>query len=79
MYGVLGALAARGWLRNRRVPHAAVVIVLAILVGVIDELHQRGVAGRSSELADLAADAAGVVVAFAVVAKRTNAFSPGKE
>jgi hypothetical protein len=42
-------------------------IALAVLYAVTDELHQGGVAGRSGSAVDVAIDAAGVVVAVALV------------
>jgi VanZ family protein len=62
VYAVLGALAARALFRTTRlVP--LVVVLLATLVaaayGASDEFHQRFVAGRSPDVADLAADGAG--------------------
>ncbi|MEW6217984.1 MAG: VanZ family protein [Thermodesulfobacteriota bacterium] len=66
-YGVLAwatlfAVVGRwGW---RRVPVLAVVVVCG-LYGLSDELHQAWVPYRSPELADLAADLAGVLLAVA--------------
>jgi VanZ family protein len=42
---------------------AAVAIAMTVAYGATDELHQAFVAGRSAEIADLYADAAGAVVA----------------
>jgi VanZ family protein len=42
-------------------------VVLAVLYAVTDELHQGGVAGRSASAVDVAIDAAGVLVAVALV------------
>ena len=70
MYGVLGTVAALCWRRADRTPTAFAVALCAILVGAADELHQRSVPGRSAELADWAADIAGVAVGFSLVARR---------
>jgi VanZ family protein len=71
MYGVLGALVTRGWIKTRSdsEPGASVlwVLVLAMAVGMMDELHQRRVPGRSPEFKDWIADAAGVAVASSLV------------
>ena len=67
MYGVLGAVAAVGWLRAARSPAAPVVIALSLCVGAIDELHQRTVPGRTSDVADFVADTAGVLTGFAIM------------
>jgi VanZ family protein len=64
MYGVLGAAGAWSWRRAGHWPPAAVVILLAVLVGVTDELIQSTVPGRSAELGDLVADVAGVTAGF---------------
>jgi VanZ family protein len=65
MYAVLGALAGRAHVRTRTPP---IVLIMAMLaVGAIDELNQRTVPGRSSELLDWVADAAGSVAGFALV------------
>lgn len=63
LYGVLGLLAGHAWHRAGRAP-AWLVVALALLVGVTDELHQRGVAGRSAELADWIMDATGIIAGF---------------
>lgn len=69
MYGVLGALAGLGWLRSR-LPHQPVwPILVCLLVGLADELHQIRVPGRSAEFGDWVADAAGILVGFLVVVR----------
>jgi VanZ family protein len=72
LYGILGWLAARGQVRAGGRPAAPVVAAIAIACGVLDEIHQRTVPGRSAELADAAVDALAVVVAFAVVRRRAR-------
>ena len=69
-YGLLGVLVTLAWLRTRW-PRLLWVLVLAGLVGVADELHQRRTPGRSAEVADLIADSAGILTA-AVVLLRYN-------
>lgn len=61
LYGLLGVLATWGWRQARRRPHLLLPLILAVAVGAADELHQRGVAGRSPELVDWLADTAGVI------------------
>lgn len=62
MYGLLGALATLGWLKARRLPRLFWVLLLASLVGVVDEVNQRFVPHRSSEVADWLADVFGIGV-----------------
>src|SRR5687768_16955516 len=64
LYGILGLLTGYEWLRAGRRPHWAIPLVLALLVGVGDELHQRSVPNRSPELLDLVADTLGVGIGF---------------
>lgn len=70
LYGVLGGLAGRGWLRAARMPGALVVVLAACAVGVIDELHQIRVPGRTADPLDFVADAAGVLIGFAAGRRR---------
>jgi VanZ family protein len=74
LYGCLGALVARGWQWSQRWPHIVLPLLLALSVGAVDELHQATVAGRSSELADLIADTAGVLVGCALVLRFVKEF-----
>jgi VanZ family protein len=57
-YGVLGFLVARGAAASGLAPWAAVLI--GVLYGASDELHQSYVPGRSPELGDWIADSLGV-------------------
>jgi VanZ family protein len=66
-YGLLGVLVTLGWQQARRWPSLALPIVLAITVGAADELNQRRVPGRSSDIVDWFADTAGIVTACWVV------------
>jgi VanZ family protein len=76
LYGVLGWLAASG--RERAgTPAAWIVTLVAIACGVLDEIHQRTVPGRSAELADAAVDGLAVIVASVLVRRR--ALRRGKE
>ena len=75
LYGVLGALAAVGWLRARR-PAWFWPIVTALMVGAIDELHQRSVPNRTSDVVDWVMDAAGIACAFALVVHTERKRSP---
>jgi VanZ family protein len=65
LYGLLGLLLARGWRNAGQQPPAALLIVLGLLTGVLDELHQARVPGRSPEVADWLMDALGVTAGFA--------------
>jgi VanZ family protein len=60
-YGLLGVLLAFAAERSRLPLLAAVV--LGVLYGASDEIHQMYVPGRSPDVLDWAADAAGVVTA----------------
>ena len=71
IYGILGALCAWGWARVRS-PARAILVAAAILVGAADEWNQRTVPGRSSEVADLAADMAGIAAGFLIVERLTG-------
>lgn len=62
LYGLLGVLTAAGWRRARQWPVLAWPVAMALLVGAIDELHQRSVRGRSAELADWITDVIGILV-----------------
>ena len=64
LYAALGATLAWGRASSgSRIPHV-LLILLGLLYGVSDELHQRFVPGRNSSLADLAADGIGTVVGY---------------
>jgi VanZ family protein len=67
MYGLLGALVTYGWLKAQRPKRLLWVLLLAMSVGVADEIHQRWVPHRSSDVKDWIADAVGVTVAATLV------------
>jgi VanZ family protein len=66
-YGILGVLMLRALARGRVVGvtlrAAVVAILLSAAYGVSDECHQYFVPGRSSDVHDVAADAAGAAAA----------------
>ena len=63
VYGVLTLLL---WIATGgRMPLGVVAAVL--MVGVLDELHQAAIPGRTADLADLFADAGGVSVALLLI------------
>ena len=68
-YTGLGVVIARalagGLFRPVRIPVAALAIAVGVAYGATDEIHQMFVPGRSAELADLAADAGGVILGTA--------------
>ena len=64
MFAVLGALLAWGLHRAGVRASLAWPLVFGALVGAIDELHQRSVPGRSSDVADFVADFAGCAIAL---------------
>ena len=63
-YAVLGALLAHGQSRTGMSP--ATACVLGAAYGASDEWHQSFVPGRSSDVGDWAADAAGVLAGVAL-------------
>jgi VanZ family protein len=60
-YAVLGALLAFGAARSRL--RMAAALAIGLLYGASDEIHQMFVPGRSPDVLDWAADAAGVITA----------------
>lgn len=62
-YGGLGFLLAhatfRTWPRHSRLRTAALAILITVLWGVLDEMHQAFIPGRSPEALDVVADACG--------------------
>lgn len=64
MFAVLGALLAWGLHRAAIRASIAWPLLAGLALGAIDELHQRTLPNRSSELADLVADVAGCALAL---------------
>ncbi len=62
-YGGLGFLLAhatfRTWPKKSRLRTAALAVLITVLWGMLDEIHQAFIPGRSPEALDLVADAAG--------------------
>lgn len=75
----------RTWPDRERSRIAAVALLVTCGWGVLDEIHQAFVPGRSSDLADLVADLAGALVGsslrlgLAMVRTRSSAGSPAEE
>ena len=63
-YAVLGFLLAHAtfltWPRHPRLRTYLLAVLIGVLWGLLDEIHQAFVPGRSAELLDLVADAIGV-------------------
>lgn len=68
-YALLGALALRAFAGGRWAGVTARAVVgaalVSVLYGVTDELHQTRVSGRTADVRDVAADAAGASLAVA--------------
>ncbi len=70
-YGVLAVLVARARIRGD-VPaltlrEAAIAWAIAVIYGATDEIHQAFVPGRTADVLDLAADAAGAFAALSAL------------
>ncbi|MGE0790719.1 MAG: VanZ family protein [Sandaracinaceae bacterium] len=65
-YGVLGFLLAHAtlltWPRHTPLRTAALAVLITVLWGVLDEIHQAFVPGRSPEVLDLVADTVGALL-----------------
>lgn len=64
LYGVMGALLARGRWRSGSRAAPSILVLLGVLYGASDELHQAFVPGRDPSLGDLAADAIGTAIGY---------------
>jgi VanZ family protein len=79
IYAVLGALCWRALRRTTRLSAARTVIVasaLATLYGVSDEVHQAFTPGRTPDVHDALADAAGSLAGTLVCASRVRRRAP---
>lgn len=76
LYGGLGFFAVLGWRWAGRRPALWIPLILAMAVGVIDELHQRSVPTRSSDLFDWLVDAVAIAVAFGVFSRTSTRTGP---
>ncbi len=65
LYTVLGLTLAWARVRGARYHHG-VFLVLGIVFGVLDEFHQGFVPGRTPAISDVFADAAGVIIGYAL-------------
>jgi len=69
-YGVLGLLVAHAclatWPRHHVLRPAALAVLITVLWGWLDEIHQAFVPGRSSDALDLVADTAGALAGATV-------------
>ena len=65
LYTVLGFTLAWARLRGARYHHG-VFVLLGIALGVLDEFHQSFVPGRTPAVSDMLADAAGVIMGYAL-------------
>lgn len=72
-YAVLGYLVARGWGPGRTVGNRPtgswLPAAILVLFAAVDEFHQHWIPGRSVEFWDWVADAAGVVVSYALAVR----------
>ena len=75
-YAVLGALLA--FATDRRGLPLALAAGLGVLYGALDELHQMYVPGRSPDVLDWAADAAGVAAACVLYSLWRSRRAPAK-
>lgn len=67
LYGTLGAFVVWGWRRSGRLGPLPFLLALAMLVGAADEVHQRSVPGRTSDIMDWVADTTGILTAAAAL------------
>jgi VanZ family protein len=72
LYGGLGFFATLGWRWAGRRPAKWIPMILSMLVGAIDELHQRVVPTRSSDWIDWLVDVVAIAIAFAVFSRKST-------
>lgn len=76
-YAVLGATLAWGHRRSGGRPGHGWLLLVGVLYGVTDEVHQAFVPGRSPDPADLAADVVGLLLGYgttrAILGRTTDA------
>jgi VanZ family protein len=72
LYGGLGLLAVLGWRWAGRRPWIVVPLAAALSIGIIDEIHQRSVATRSSDFFDWLTDAVAILIAFTLLGRRNR-------
>ena len=77
LYAMLGWLLGRAWLRSHR-PARGFLIAAALLVGAADESRQIFNPNRTGDVADFAADAAGVFAGFIFAARRGSKRDTGQ-
>jgi VanZ family protein len=69
VFAVLGSLLSFGFFHTARTSprlNFALAFLVGTLLGVLDELHQKFVIGRSNDPRDAAADAVGIVLGIAL-------------
>jgi VanZ family protein len=68
VFGILALLVWRALATATRIPRPAIwAIALTVLYAITDELHQGAVSGRHASPVDVGIDAAGAIVAVAVI------------
>jgi len=68
---VYGTIAILLWIGAGNGPHRPGAVALFVLaIGLLDELHQAGIPGRSADVSDLVADAVGIGIAFYLLRSR---------
>lgn len=67
MYGIGGGLAAWAGRTQGSARAAWIALILVILTGAADEIHQRTVPGREADIMDWVADGAGAIFVFLIV------------
>ena len=78
LYAVLGALLARGRVRDGSLPHPA-VLALGALYGASDEWHQSFVPGREVSALDWSADVCGLAAGYWIALLVMRRFAAGRQ